>query len=675
MRATAPVALILLLLAAGIPTAAADHYDSPMTGRDARLHAGTTFEDDGAVVHAPGHALNGVANRVVEPGREPGDSGLFLDHYIEVRDAEQYAAIYGSEGGNRMLPGMQAHRARYGTWNDLNQNGVIDDNHDNVCKTASPACARDEFRWRGAATGEATPMIGWSIPSNTPWGTALEARYCWFCWEGATYDVAEWPASADPGQAYGPDDFAHNAFGWYAPLFGAYHNEAASNPQGAFKDLTNPDVYTHQVYSAGNGWEHPYTDDGVLVTMHVVVGANLRRDLSGAWNLDDPAALVDVDRYESVSPEVEGLWVSALRTARSEYHSVVDATLTPLVVAYAEGAGVLDPVNAITDDLYEEHVGPYTDPNGGAIDRAMDMGNNEAYLTAFNALYSPVIREPNTFEDRYPYATFDGVADRDAAGNDYSAYLGTWLLYGDVYARVGIGMIANADLGPYGSTGVSGELADVTPLLVEDFRTQPGWEYLDPYGAAGADDQRSAMPKMHFGATAIAWKDANADGWVGNKCNDTTHPADDCDVYNNGAYTTPHMAGGGEAAGLCSLTTLSGGTFTVQPVNGDWPPALVLRWYDRPTRNAWTLEDEYTTYVPQGRDVVTLRWDPAWNLCKGSGATSRSLDEIWFPAGTGGVALRVEATVTLLGEYVTPEGVTIAPGESFTDVDYHVAGL
>ncbi len=583
-------------------------------------------------------------------------------------------SLYAGVAGNRMIPGEHGHHARYGWWSDKDMDGVIDDNHDRHCATdgGSAACAVDELRWRGVASDEATPMIGWAIPSNSYWGGLAEmATRVWpFCWEVPTYALFSWPGGAE----YGPDDYARTMFDCHAGVLSAYHNGARAGNEGSFNDDTAL-AQEHQSYRAGNRYDNLYTDDGLLVTATFVVVANPARDLGNGWDITVPEALIDVDVYDAVDPSVESLYLASASAARSAYMGAVTTVWAPIETVWQAANAVPTPDAGVVQDVLDTYVAPYLDQGADVVTESTNFGNHPAYVTTYNALYSPVAKEPNTAEDDYPSIVFDGVPDLFGYGNDYSAHRDNWLLYGDVVPEVRLGNVANAHLGPLGEQGNGGDVFDqVTGSNYDFFRTHLGWKYLDPWCAGNADEDRCAIVKLGFRGHAGAWKDLSGDGWAGSVCN--PDPSVPCTPYNNGATAEKEHWWNGEVRGLCGITTLAGGTLTLRPMSGDWPPVLVVRDYDRPTRNVWRSGgDPYQTEVVADDSPITIRWDPAYSKCKGDGVESRAIDEVWFPAGTGGISVRVESVVTLVKSYMTPDGIEIPAGQSFTDVDYLVAGL
>ncbi len=664
---TVPLTFTALFLAmAFAPLAMADHYDDA-NGQDLRFWAGVTYEDDGAFVNYPTNPLHDTANKVVAVGREPGDGSLFLDAFLNQQRGVEgpYSPFYAPYAGNRMMPGYQVHAARFGWWSDLDTDGVIDDNHD------ASGSVVDEFKWKGSGSGDTSQLLGWAVPSNTYWGSVGFATRFWAtCPADAAFPALDYLIDGTP-----PTESVKREYNCAASLFGANHDGSYGGLDTRFTDRT-AHSNGHQSYVADNGWETPYTDDGLLVTTYTVVVAQPGRTLEGDWDISVPAALVDVDEYESVDPSLESLYLSMWAAAGANVHAASDAAWAPVpgVMDAVNDIDLSTPVDEIVVGLIEERIIPVIEDAENAGANAMDLGNNPEYVAAFNMLYSPYAVEPNTPEDVYPGASFGAPYDLVGTGNDYGGFNNNWGFFGDARAEVRMGMIANANLGPAGAVGSEGDVYDAATGLNQDILgTSLGWQYLDPFGATGDSDKRSAIPKMGFVGEAYAWNDKNGDGWVGTRCDPMD--AEPC-AYNNGARSSPGGFGGGEVAGLCGLTSLSTGTFTLTPVGGDWPSVLVLRWYSAPTRNIWEDPNrEYTTELVMDDSPITIRWDPEYFNCDGDAVGTRAADEIWFPRGSGGISVRMEATIDLEGAYTTETGVTIPAGASFTDVDYYVAGL
>ncbi len=268
------VALALaIVLALMVPTVGATHWTVHEQGIG--RGPGDTREDDGAVFRDAASPADGRVNRVVAPGRTPGDGSLFLDAFLGARIGTRDAGfdlflghlagdvlgrpnvLLPAPGGREAFAGHHTS-AWYGWWMDGNGDGIIDDVHDAACGTA--ACPGDEFRWRGIASGNAAGMVTLVTPAagSGPWSSGPGP--------GATSDMTDWTSRSNAEQSW----------------------------RGAF---------------TASG-----VDAGLLSTVQTFTLAGARADPSSAlgYDLEDPDALWDVDRYESLSADAEALWASAM---------------------------------------------------------------------------------------------------------------------------------------------------------------------------------------------------------------------------------------------------------------------------------------------------------------------------------------------------------------------------
>ncbi len=715
MRITTQILTIALLAMVFTPIVSADNTD--LQGRAILPWSGLVFEDDGAVVNSPSSFLNGVSNRVrLNVSDGIGDGSLFLDHFVSRSDAG-FDRLANAFVGEHMYPGAMVHDAWFGWWLDLDNDGRINDNHDSFskCSTSNTAlgadpCALDEFKWRGIASNENTPVVGWMTPSNYPWSELIDAqtRADSFCYLDPWFDYTFGPE--DENATYSEEDFINDNFDCTAPVLGAY-NDGSNTAPNVFVDDTDHSN-NHQGYSAGHGWESIYIDEGFLVTNYVVVAGNAVKSIgsAGGYKIDGAKTLTDVDRYESMSADVEILYLSAAGASREAVYSSSRTANVTLVETFDSVGPTISEVDSLANDTAGEFIDVIVDAIAPAIDVAIDALDNannvlrananpwkeEPYHGTWNTLYTPIAKEPDNFEDVYPHV-IKGAASLTGEFNDYSAYLDGWNLFGDVVGEIKIGMVTNANIRPANvETGVSGDVPDVLPILAPisilgyDDGTEIGvhsqfsFTYADPYGAGNDGSGRSPAPILGFAGYAVAWRDLNADTWVGEVC-DSEDPNWACDDAYNGGVVSSYddwstTLSDGETQGVCGLTTMVNGVITLYPINGNWPDVIVYRWYDRPTRNVWDATDDsqqYRTEVVSDNSPITIRWDPGYFNCAGNGGYySRGADEVVFPRGTAGMSFKSVSTIVLTNGYDDADlGIEIAPGESFTDVDYYVSGL
>ncbi len=471
----------------------------------------TPTEDDGAVVHAPRNLFDGVANRVVKPGRLPGDGARFLDARVGsgLNDATTHGdAVYGEFGVNAPIPGARPITAWYGEWSDHDSDGVIDDLAEKACG-ASP-CAGDEFRWRGAVNGNVLAMTAWEIPHPT----------CYFGAFGFSADIT-------------------------SPLAREYHRKRA------MVDMTqaeHPRWSTLDEFCSG-------ADSGLLFTTYIVVVADAppAGGTPFGFDLNDPEALIDVDEETSMDPDLESLYASMPSRIGSAGADAVRAI-----------NDVQTPVNALVKTIRDDVTAPVTDATEESVDEVdriategFQGANREAtrrQREVLDALAQRQPKEPNHMDDDYGgFALFDGVTDSLGEHNSYPGYQDAYHLWVDITLK-------HAMFGE----GSAGTVA------------------LDLYGIV------------------YLWRDWNLDAQHGYVCDPSTPDFDaDANVCRTPrAYSVPNRKPE-LVAEVCRAAIID--HVLVEPVSGNWPPAVVLR------ESATGSQPE----VPQGRTPIALRADSA----------------------------------------------------------------
>lgn len=540
---TVPVALILITFLIA-PTVSGSHWATYYELDDE--YVARTLEPDHERVDMGGNPFHGIENRVSLVGHEPGDGTLFLDARAgtQVGPATDYTgqgfAAYGTTvfaggpGGtyaNRpelLLPGPQHVAAWYGEWNDFANPGVIDDLHDSNCGDACPA---DEFRWRGLATGETVPVAMFVVPVS-----------------------------------YGfpfPGNFA---------AFGKTDRALRTNLLDR-TELSNPE----------QGWTGGFTttmDGGLLteITTIVIADATPRTGTIRGFDLEDGSGLVDVDVYESLSGDVETLY---LATARLVQDTNPDGFVTTLTAYVRDHTPAI--VNETRDDVNEA--------------RASDPYQESSVIP-------PDPKEPSTpFDDFEGRAEFGGIGGRFGPHNSYTGYLDSYHLYFDAFGREHLctGFAANV---PTTSIGTA---------------QRPVCSDLESLQAVNADllggspsDTRKPVLVLTFEAAALLWFDRNADTHIGDVC-DTSDP-DDFDAERNtcrrAPYPWPHHTGArsldGEAIVLCDEVDAIGLPISVVADTGEFGRAYVIR----NTHELGAHAPEVTVESLEGRSSVDLWWQP-----------------------------------------------------------------
>ncbi len=587
---TLRIILFLVLAALLVPTAAANHWLVYYSGIDER--AGATREDDGEVFNVPGSPFDGRVNRVVYPGNIAGDGSLFLDARVtswigrdrtdegtEFYDAGVFATALGRE--DVLLPGIHHTAAWYGWWNDLDADSRIDDVHDASCGIGTP-CPDDEFLWRGIASGSTVSIHQFSYP---------------FGILGVRSAGPEHPSSQD------------------------------------FSDRTSP-------ANGEQGWVGAFTtsvDANFLlsITTFVLAGAPTAVGSRIGYDLDDAGALYDVDRYASLSPDVEALWFTAWGV--EEVPESVNTMLVPVVEDFSR-----EFVNASTlaadtlapfFDLVPRDPTPKTEPRDG--------------------------KEPTTSRDDFegralfggacdaPHADGTCVGDVWGSGNAYDGYADAYHLYFDNAARTGSCVGASASVAP----GVG---ASAGPMC-QRFAHSPQ--------DALASDVRAAGTVLSFWGFVVLWHDLNEDTHISDVCD----PADPLsfDAERNTCRPEkhprpwPHKTSGPEFISVCSEAVGRGGAFKVTPIGGSWSGAVLVR--DERELNGERIVSRAT--VLEGDAPVALRWK---DDCVGPWLETR--DNIVFPSGGSRVPLRVEAEVSLAGYRDLSRGIDVG-FERVRDVD------
>ncbi len=256
------VTTVVLMLTGAFPAVDAAHWS--LHDSEVDDFAARTMEDDGEVFPAGIAGLSGRANAVVPVGREVGDGSPLLDAMVGtayVQGPAIYPGAFAADfaGPRILLPGPWSSSAWYGEWNDLDRDGIIDDIHD------AQNAATDEFRWKGAASGEQLEVaLYYPAPSaNRAYRQTMEDR----------------------------------------------------------TDPTNP----YQEWSPSTGFDNAHTDEGFLETWPTLTVAGAPRVIGHplGYDLDHPNALIDVDIYTGMSSDVETLYVAVAEYVGREVSPLV----------------------------------------------------------------------------------------------------------------------------------------------------------------------------------------------------------------------------------------------------------------------------------------------------------------------------------------------------------------
>ncbi len=656
-RAIAIFAVALFLTTTLLPVVEATHltlyqYRNPADGSPLAPGIGVTYEDDGMVARQPGGLLDGIENQVLlNTTEEVGDGSLFLDavYYNHEQAYFDGATVMAPAfGGKRVMFLSGGFMAWYGWFKDLDGDGRINDHHDaagSYCHVSAPAnCgAVDEFKWKGAASGDSLEMALFFLPSELGGSTATRDSE-------RLSDTSIRPTRQ----------------------FGAWQNGTSHRVDARFADRTSQ-TGEEQLWVGGNGWPWLFTDESFLLTTQTIVIANAEKSNADLpYNFDDPDASIDVDQYESLSPEIESLWVSSARNLQDTIFQTRRAPtqIGPMINGYA--AIVSAAINNVSRLINEVTTGqtPVTEAVDQIVDPIVDpvlRDADEADRAATDATNPQFAKEPNTAQDVYPGATFGGVASWRGIGNDYSGYQSEHQLFMDsrLFARV-----------PYGANVI-------TPFISYGVYGQNTRAYEEPMPCDGCgENQRGATPGFLGAITWVGlWNDANGDQWPGERCDPAD--ADEWDAENN---VCADIGNRGDAAGfgstemipICGTTTLNGGGGQASPQNGikitpmpgnEWPAGVTtLKWYDRPTRNIFRMDE---THQPTGSESVVLEYD----ACTGGATNVRSVDVLFIPTGSLDISILVETTATMTKAFNDAEtGITL-PIQSVRDVDVYYATL
>ncbi len=592
----------LLLLA---PTATAIHWTAHEQGIG-RAPA-ETREDDGEIFESPGHPAHGVVNQVTALARTPGDGGLFLDARLA-----WHAGLIGSgfdlnpgwfvdgmaPGASVLLPTAAPPfyhlSAYYGWWNDFDGDGVIDDVHDAAC--GGPSCGADEFVWRGLASGESVGMVAMMSPAH-------------------------------------------------------YFVTATGNTSST---LLTETVEDHTARSnAEQVWEGAYyyngPDSGLLTTIRTLTLAGARKSVGSAvgYDIHDPDALRDVDRYTAVDPTVGVLWDSTARFAVDQYQG-----------RWADVGTAIDDVQEATDGATDLPFAIYGiawaaafGVIGMAVDAALEARDNGPQPPPLDL---PQPKEPNhVLDDFEGRALFDGTADVHGAYNDYSGYRDSHQFWYDV------------TISQWRCAGLYVTVPGTSVELSQWLACGNAGNF-DPRGGIAGNSERTASYYAMFRALPVVWMDRNGDAAVGAICDPAT---EDFDAERNHCRPgAPVPADGlGETIGVCEVTTAKGGTLTVQPVGADWPLAIVVRDLKETTRVAYERHWE----IPTGTDPVTIRWE---NECE-SPSLLYARDALMFPEGSNTVPLLVTSEAILADGFTNEESGVSVPHARVLDVDLIPASL
>ncbi len=528
---------------------------------------GFTGEDDGEVISASGNRYDSVRNRIVYPGGTPGDGGLFLDAHLAstLGDIDLYpgAATQLAVGrSNILLPGMMHATAYFGWWADLDDDGRIDDLHDEKCK---PNCATDEFAWRGEATDEALGMQLFMIPQVI--------------------------AGVSGG--------------------GVTSNLASSGTQ-YFNDRTGRDREVQEWASELNIAVSLYLDASTLATIQTFVIAGARVTQSGTfYDLNDPAGLHDVDRYEALNPDVAALWTSTLDTKVPIPTVPGTEDLPPAkgIPAFVV-AIILDAASPVT-----EHLPSVPDPDENppvTVTRAQ----NKATMT-------PYPKEPNHADDDYGgRALFGGVGDFEGSFNTYPAYADGHHYYVDTLSR------------QRACTGAQASAPGVPTTVSVEPTCSAGTLDID---GAQKGSARTTGHSLTFEAIPLLWRDWNRDTHLGSVCDPNSEAFDaernTCRIDPaSRAYPWPQSYPAGETWRACPSTYREFG-IRLTPMGGDWPDVVVIRDHAEIGRSGTEFVELY-----DDRSVIELRWG---SECQSLASQLHSRDAIVFPYGSPN-AVRVE---------------------------------
>ncbi len=601
--------ILLIVLTLTVPLGAASHWSLYYDEFDES--AGRTMEDDNAMIQASGNVLHGLANRVVYPGSTPGDGGLFLDARVATPTPgpSLFLADYLSEITGRrdvLFPGMMAVAAWFGEWHDFNDDHIIQDIPASACPTT---CGGDEFDWRGAVSGHADVM-------------------------GHLYMID------------GPDHRARDM------------TDRTLEGEGWSAD---PNLFVRQEQYGG-----------LITTTQVVtfVRAPLAIGSKIGYDLDDPRALVDVDRHAALSSDVEALYFSVL----SEYRRVIqfdpckeepescDLGFQAIASAISTVTSGVETAFGVVIPIAETPwIADLTTQVAGAANEANEQRKSVT-------LASPWFKEPNHVEDDYQNrALFGGVGDRMGSYNQYPGYETEFHLYFDNVAH--LTSCGGAAAHPpavgvsieHGACVISGPTAD-------EFDLDPSVN----------ERQASTGALLAFAGIHMLWQDLNGDSHTGAMCDPESEAFDaernSCTASRGSGFRWHNSQYGGETIPVCpdvvASTRVRGHSITVSPVDGHWPTAILVRDYQETVQ---APRDPDSIVLLSGDAPVTLSWQFDCRDERPRGSLV-SRDAILFPAGGTTVPLRVDATVTIEGYKDADLGIDFG-FEYVRDVDVLPASL
>ncbi len=615
LRGFLVVALVGAFLSTGLSTVAASHWTLYHTER-LDPSAGRTLEDDGMTFDLAGNPFEGRANRVVAPGRIPGDGSLFLDTRMANRvgtaggGLDVFPGMFAesvTERPDLLLPGYHALGVWYGWWRDVDSNAFINDLHDTACQGAM--CPEDEFAWRGIASEESLAMVAVLAPKLNG-GTLLAAH----------------------GNA---SDFI-------------------------FTELTdNTDVRNPQQEWAG-GFSNFELDAPLLSTLYTLTSAGARSAPGShlGYDLDDPNGLIDVDRYSAVSSDLEALWTSSVRFALGDDPTDIDRAIGPhyygersemvnesLALAFNITLGAV--FNDVTLFLLETGIGAFEEGMARATEPAVTLIPRSA-------------REPNTEWDDYGgRALYGGVGDFAGSRNAYPGYQDGYHLFVDTQANT------------RACAGVRSVVAGPTSASGASFCQTSG--DFDLSGSLRDPPQRTSGTFLGFNAYIAIWRDDNRDSYTGTKCDPESEEFDrERNVCSNATIDENPMYAGwpdNELVGVCDVSSARGGTLTVTPVNGNWPGVVVMRDSSHTPSAAtggWKVHNDASPIV--------LDWGTSCRSEFYGPFAISTRDVLFFPEGGSDVAIRVESQVSFPGYLDVTNGIEVGH-ESVTDVDVLPAAM
>ncbi len=595
----AHIVLILTMAAVLIaPSAMAVHFTVTRADRDARdlggpgalWHGMSRWNDDGSDVMPAGAVGGGLDERLHVIGGTPGDGNtlVFDSRYLPMAGVlgaptDEFTGLVSE--GNRIMPGLGSFFAWYGIWNDLTGDGIIDDyKADDFANTA-----RDEFFWHGIADGnEGLNMLAWAYPSNPDVGCSTPVAPINTC-----RDV---------------DSFAEPNAG--LRTLGALENPGRSRADFAFADRTN--VESDELWLAGNGFMTTFIDDGLIMTTTVMSIANAQPLAGSAAGFDlDPAnpapdMLRDIDSFESVSPELEALYLSAVAPARGAYLGTL-ATVYPIA---GNGEAATHFYRGPVDDLYSP---------GQAFDgqtcATCDFATGwSPFLDMQADIVIPVSKV------WYP-ATPAGPANSAGIWGFQGTGVSPTTAEGEDRTAIGGLLIAATNTGYFYDANGDGFVGNAC-------------RYEEGYSGSGPCSQ-----PYRWGAT------------------------DDPNTY---AQTHDDGSVNEEFIADCSVATPPI-RVTVSPVGSDWAAGtLFVPFYNQVLGNYAVDGDIMPAYPLTGTEAASLRMEPA--ACDGQTSPSYTKDAVFLPGGTQLHAIQVSVTVHFRAYTDASRGISIAPAD-ITDVD------